>query len=1095
MNRKLVSLVLSGLIISNSLAPLETIYAHSNNGSKELTKNEDTKSKNVVYLENGEGHKGVGNGTEKYPYQNIRTALEKIEDGGVLKIKGIVSYNHYEQDDSGAALPLLIDKNITIEGEIESELSVRAPIQLGADVTFRNIKLEMVPAVLLGRMLGQPIERSATIFVSGHKLTLDNVNTRVGTNLDQYDDRPYISGGSYKTMTTPTGKSVINIINPNSETKLSGIYAGDYYKDLNLDVEINIDGNVVLDKKIYTGGHNHKLNGNVTVNLGTNSNITQFDKSNQNGKIDVNLNKDAYITNFDAKNINNLTLAENTGVILGKDATFDVNNLVLKNNARIDFRGMANNTPTIKGDFEGETTIDTSRKGGTIFLNNEQTLDITGKLSGTTRLNNKDWEPVNIFLDNHIYVKTHENSSGILTIDDSMFNNYKLTPVKDNNRINWTTNRLEQGFGGFKWLDEDSRITPSNSGFGQISFGIGFIDDEGKEYIPYDDLFTDFEYTVTKLNEDGKEDEVINLNTEDNSGVDKDKNLDFYLTEDDEGQPRIVILLKDTNKLKNNKMILKITHKKTQKSISKNIYVVKSENKLTGSVTIEGSPIEGNTISANISKLPNDIEDVKYKWYVKDSSGYHKLVQDQTGKDFVLIDEYVGKTIKVEVQAMNYLNSVYSNEVIVKSKGVAPVIKGIENTEIKVSEVDKFNSGENLTGITGEDHNGNLLTVNVTGEVEKPEAGTNKTFKIIYSVTDNDGNTTEKIREVTVTNQKPTISGLTDIFITQGETYNVKEGVSAQDYEDKTIPNIKYPKDDLTKLGVGVHKIKYSAIDSDNNIVEEERRVVVYKKTSLIGPKIEGIEPIELKISQVDEFNKNHKLTGVTVSDDIDEPSKIELSVSGEVGKPSDGKDKTYELIYTAVDSDLNKTIQKRIVTVKASNNINITDVKGHWAENNILNFLNQGHINGYEDKTFRPDNSITRAEFIKIVNKVFGYNDKGTQPFTDVNQNDWYYNDVCIAVKAGYINGKTPTIFEPNSAITRQEVAKILTTIKNNKDTNYDKLPTFKDGHNVDDWAKPYVEGALDAGYFTGDDKGYINPTNNITRAEAVTVLTRVEK
>ena len=64
-------------------------------------------------------------------------------------------------------------------------------------------------------------------------------------------------------------------------------------------------------------------------------------------------------------------------------------------------------------------------------------------------------------------------------------------------------------------------------------------------------------------------------------------------------------------------------------------------------------------------------------------------------------------------------------------------------------------------------------------------------------------------------------------------------------------------------------------------------------------------------------------------------------------------------------------------------------------------------HINGYQDKTFKPDNSITRAEFIKIVNKVFGYNTKETENFSDVNQNDWFYNDVCIAVKAGYVHGK----------------------------------------------------------------------------------------
>lgn len=68
---------------------------------------------------------------------------------------------------------------------------------------------------------------------------------------------------------------------------------------------------------------------------------------------------------------------------------------------------------------------------------------------------------------------------------------------------------------------------------------------------------------------------------------------------------------------------------------------------------------------------------------------------------------------------------------------------------------------------------------------------------------------------------------------------------------------------------------------------------------------------------------------------------------------------------------------------------------------------MKKGFINGYEDGTFKPDNSMTRAEFVKIVNKVFGFTEKGTESFSDVNKEDWYYSDICIAVKVGYINGK----------------------------------------------------------------------------------------
>ena len=63
------------------------------------------------------------------------------------------------------------------------------------------------------------------------------------------------------------------------------------------------------------------------------------------------------------------------------------------------------------------------------------------------------------------------------------------------------------------------------------------------------------------------------------------------------------------------------------------------------------------------------------------------------------------------------------------------------------------------------------------------------------------------------------------------------------------------------------------------------------------------------------------------------------------------------------------------------------------------------------------------------------------------------------------------------------------------NKDDELDKLSKFPDGNKTSDWAKPYVEGAIEKGYLGGDTNGMLNPTKNITRAEAVTVLSRIKK
>ena len=155
---------------------------------------------------------------------------------------------------------------------------------------------------------------------------------------------------------------------------------------------------------------------------------------------------------------------------------------------------------------------------------------------------------------------------------------------------------------------------------------------------------------------------------------------------------------------------------------------------------------------------------------------------------------------------------------------------------------------------------------------------------------------------------------------------------------------------------------------------------------------------------------------------------------------------------------------------------------------------MNKGYIVGYEDNTFRPNDNMTRAEFVKVVNKVFGYTQKGEEQFIDVNKNDWFYDDICIGIKVGYIKGKSTDIFAPNDNITREEVAMILTNIMKNKDENLDKLNTFKDGNKTSQWAQSSVEGAIEAGYLNGDDQGLLNPTDNITRAEAISMLSRVK-
>lgn len=157
-----------------------------------------------------------------------------------------------------------------------------------------------------------------------------------------------------------------------------------------------------------------------------------------------------------------------------------------------------------------------------------------------------------------------------------------------------------------------------------------------------------------------------------------------------------------------------------------------------------------------------------------------------------------------------------------------------------------------------------------------------------------------------------------------------------------------------------------------------------------------------------------------------------------------------------------------------------------------IYYFIDKGYINGYEDNTFRPNNSITRAEFVKIANGVYAFSEVGEIKFTDVAKDAWYAKEVAIAMKAGYINGKSDSIFDPNAPITRQEAAKIISVIKGCYDTDYNRLESFNDKSTVSSWAMPYVEGVIEAGYMGGYSDHTFKPNQSITRAEAVVTLKR---
>lgn len=71
------------------------------------------------------------------------------------------------------------------------------------------------------------------------------------------------------------------------------------------------------------------------------------------------------------------------------------------------------------------------------------------------------------------------------------------------------------------------------------------------------------------------------------------------------------------------------------------------------------------------------------------------------------------------------------------------------------------------------------------------------------------------------------------------------------------------------------------------------------------------------------------------------------------------------------------------------------SDIAGHWAESVITQWQSKGLIQGYEDGTFKPGNTITRAEFVTLMNNAKGFWSEGSINFSDVKNGSWFYSAV----------------------------------------------------------------------------------------------------
>lgn len=170
-----------------------------------------------------------------------------------------------------------------------------------------------------------------------------------------------------------------------------------------------------------------------------------------------------------------------------------------------------------------------------------------------------------------------------------------------------------------------------------------------------------------------------------------------------------------------------------------------------------------------------------------------------------------------------------------------------------------------------------------------------------------------------------------------------------------------------------------------------------------------------------------------------------------------------------------------------------VKDYDGHWAEETIQLWIDKDYIEGYPDGSFKPEAEITRVEFATMVNGWFDCTQIAEISFSDVKADMWYYQEVQKAFKAGYIQGITETQFSPEDNLTREQAVVIISRIMK-LDGNLSGVEVFSDNSKISSWATDLVGAAADADYIKGYEDNTFRPGNFITRAEAIVMLNRLK-
>ena len=581
---------------------------------------------------------------------------------------------------------------------------------------------------------------------------------------------------------------------------------------------------------------------------------------------------------------------------------------------------------------------------------------------------------------------------------------------------------------------------------------------------------------------------------------------------------------------------------------------------LTGETSV-GVPSVGDELSYNYEYRIYDqygctIDSAKANFEVESSSEYVVISQDgkltmlpgfESGSSIKLKAKYQNVSAELNITADDSDTVVTSAEIIGSNVLVIPengsssytyhaVFKNISGTVVSgikplwtladTKDGIQINSYTGTVNISSDVSEGTVIHINVS---HMNDPSVNKTFEVLFVKAAETGIYVNAPEEFGITEGKETFFNLAgyrtnqqgDMYAEGGIIYSLKvaaDGVSIDENGKLTIGKNTKPRQTIT--------ITAQSISDSNN--KKDYRIKLIKNTAE-SVKISGVSVINAGKSDIFEqytasvIDKN----GAEMTDMVTWSvlGHSGVSVDNGIVKVSAGAGSGTAVLRAALDSDnslydvfkikingyseggssssggnggkasfgsFGMTVPNGITDNIFKGKVFIDVPMTHWAAEYIYDLVKAGAVNGRTETLFEPEEDITRAEFVKILVKALNLKTEHTDSyFEDVRGGDWYYESVVTAYALGIINGYSSTYFGADEHITREQMAAMVYRALSYLGIKTEKDKTvFEDDNDISEYAKESVLSLKNAGVLNGKADNRFMPKEYAKRAEISKVI-----